>query len=50
MNIIVTVSLAFAMIFIGLLFAVPVTAILGVIVRHYVEIYFASEFYTSKEP
>ena len=36
--------------FIGLLFAVPVTAILGVIVRHYVEIYFASEFYTSKEP
>ena len=36
--------------FVGLLFAVPVTAILGVIVRHYVEIYFASEFYTSKEP
>ncbi len=36
--------------FVGLLFAVPVTAILGVVIRHYVEIYFASEFYTSKEP
>ena len=36
--------------FVGLLFAVPVTAILGVIIRHYFKIYFASEFYTSKEP
>ena len=36
--------------FVGLLFAVPVTAILGVVVRHYVQIYFDSEFYTSKEP
>ena len=35
---------------VGLLFAVPVTAILGVVVRHYVQIYFDSEFYTSKEP
>ena len=36
--------------FVGLLFAVPVTAILGVVVRHYVQIYFDSDFYTSKEP
>ena len=34
----------------GLLFAVPVTAILGVLVRYYLTKYFSSEFYSSKGP
>ena len=34
--------------FTGLLFAVPVTAILGVLVRHYLTKYFSSEFYNAK--
>ena len=36
--------------FSGLLFAVPVTAILGVLVRYYLTKYFSSEFYSSKGP
>ena len=34
----------------GLLFAVPVTATLGVLVRHYLTKYFSSEFYRLKGP
>ena len=34
--------------FVGLLFAVPVAAIFGVLIRHYLAKYFSSDFYSSK--